>query len=162
MARALIIGPETGARMALMSRLPQRVVDKIAIDPATGCWLWTAALSRLGYGRVGWDRKARPAHRVIYELLRGTIAAGLELDHLCRIRRCVNPDHLEPVAHAENVRRADNGHWHRQKTHCPQGHPYEGDNLRFSPTGFRYCLMCKRIKVAEWRRSRRAAARAAT
>lgn len=74
-----------------------------------GCWLWTASLTGDGYGRISLGGKFGPmglAHRVAYELLVGPIPEGLELDHLCRVRRCVNPEHLEPVTHAENVRRA--------------------------------------------------------
>lgn len=70
-------------------------------DPQTGCWLWQYSVSPQGYARWG----KTYAHRRVYEQLRGPIPAGLSLDHLCRVPRCVNPDHLEPVTHAENVRR---------------------------------------------------------
>lgn len=84
------------------------------------CWtVPVAAGSRYGYVC------GRTAHRVVYETVVGPVPEGLELDHLCRNRGCVNPAHLEPVTHQENMRR---GHW-GMKTHCPQGHPYEGDNL---------------------------------
>lgn len=69
------------------------------------CWLWAAGLNRDGYGRFGVSGTKLGAHRVAYELLRGPIPDGLELDHLCRAPCCVNPDHLEPVTHRENCRR---------------------------------------------------------
>ena len=97
------------------------------------------------------------AHRVAYELQVGPIPVGLQLDHLCRVRSCVNPAHLEPVTSAENTRRG----LRAMKTHCPQGHPYAGENLLIRPTGQRRCRTChlagkragylKRIKKAESR-----------
>lgn len=70
-----------------------------------GCWVWNGAKSPLGYGRVSRDGRWQEAHRVVYEDLRGPIPKGLSLDHLCRNPSCVNPDHLEPVTHRENLRR---------------------------------------------------------
>lgn len=69
------------------------------------CWLWTGALYK-GYGRCVFEGRNQGAHRVIYKLLVGEILDGLELDHLCNIRNCVNPDHLEPVTPEENKRRS--------------------------------------------------------
>lgn len=108
-----------------------------------GCWLWTASGVKGGYGRytVGGERVL--AHRFAYELLVGPIPKGLTLDHLCRNRACVNPRHLEPVTHAENVKRGESGAWLRAKTHCPKGHPYSGDNLAICKGG-RVCRACSR------------------
>jgi hypothetical protein len=72
---------------------------------SSGCWLWTAGKTRLGYGSVPHSGKMRCAHVVMYEKYIGPVPEGLELDHLCRTKLCVNPAHLEPVTHAENMRR---------------------------------------------------------
>lgn len=77
------------------------------IDADGSCWIWTGAITAHGYGTVGIDGRTRPVHRVVYEALTGeAIPDGLDLDHLCRVRSCVNPDHLEPVSRSENVRRS--------------------------------------------------------
>lgn len=101
-----------------------------------GCWNWLAAANELGYGRF----EERAAHRVAYELLSGPIAEGLELDHLCRNPSCVRPDHLEPVTHAENMRRA-----YAEQDRCKQGHLFDEANTYVSPTGRRKCRACRRI-----------------
>ena len=91
-------------------RLPQRFWNKVKLGPG-GCWLWTASLkgpgynTGRGYASFYWAGKGQSGHRVAYEVLVGTIPDGLQVDHLCRVRRCVNPEHLEPVTHRENVRR---------------------------------------------------------
>ena len=130
---------------------------KVAITPS--CWLWTAHVSSNGYGQFRSDGKQALAHRWAYESEVGPIPEGLELDHLCRVRHCVHPDHLEPVVHAENVRRGTAGDvraaWHRAKTHCPQGHPYSGDNLYVSPEGFRKCRTCVREAQRRYQQRRR-------
>jgi hypothetical protein len=75
-------------------------VDKTAEG---GCWIWTACLNDAGYGMIGVSGKPRRAHRVVYELTYGSIPDGKELDHICRVRRCVNPNHLRPVSRRENL-----------------------------------------------------------
>ena len=129
--------------------LPQRLwakVDKAAPD---GCWLWTGA-TKNGYGAVyvGAGR-SEPAHRVAYQLLVGPIPVGLVLDHLCRNRRCVNPEHLDPVTHATNILRGT-GYSARNAavTHCPQGHAYDETNTYLHPMrGQRNCRACRREKM---------------
>jgi len=104
------------------------------------CWVWTACLA-YGYGKLtdgGKHGVSLSAHRVSYELLVGTIPDGLELDHLCRVRACVNPFHLEPVTRAENMRRAMEA-----KTHCDKGHLFDDANTRWYRGG-RRCRTCDR------------------
>lgn len=90
------------------------------------CWIWTASHSPQGYGQytITGVTSGGNAHRIAYELVKGEIPTGLALDHVCRFRGCVNPDHLEPVTWEINTRRG-----RALVTHCPQGHPYSGDNL---------------------------------
>lgn len=114
-------------------------------DPVTGCWVWTSALVN-GYGVFSvWDGRWRTvsAHRWSYERVKGAISMGLVIDHLCRNPVCVNPDHLEAVTSRVNtLRGVGPSARNAAKTHCPQGHPYEGANLYVSRGG-RVCLACR-------------------
>jgi hypothetical protein len=121
------------------------------VDRTDGCWLWTAGRDGPGYGQLKVDEQTVKAHRFSYELHVGPIPDGLELDHLCRVRHCVNPAHLEPVTHAENCRRGTVGQNMATKTHCPQGHPYEGDNLAIDRNGSRRCRACARDRTRAYR-----------
>lgn len=82
-----------------MTALPYKV------DAETGCWIGRGAQDARGYVMARVGRRTKRAHIVMYELAVGPVPAGTELDHLCRVTSCVNPDHLEPVSHAENIRR---------------------------------------------------------
>lgn len=96
------------------------------VDKTPDCWLWLGSVSpTTGYGTWALHGRKTSAHRGAYELLVGPVPEGLELDHLCRTRACVRPDHLEPVTHTENMARAV----FEPKTHCPHEHPLEGHNL---------------------------------
>lgn len=118
-----------------------------------------AARNPQGYGNVRYDGRSTSAHRLVYTLLVGPIPAGLELDHTCGNRRCVRPDHLEPVTHAENVRRGRLGAVtaarQRAKTHCPYGHRYSPENTRVGSNGSRNCRTCERDRMRRIRASRR-------
>lgn len=128
-------------------------------EPNTGCWIWLGHLNKVsGYGTIGirinGSLKTRYAHRISYEEFLGPIPEGLQIDHLCRVRCCVNPDHLEPVTRSENLLRSPLlGKASSRKTHCPRGHSYSGTNSR----GARVCNICNRIRL---RADRQKAARA--
>lgn len=127
------------------------------INKTKTCWNWTGHLSTKGYGETSIKGKKYRAHRVIYELIKGEIPAGLELDHLCRNTICVNPDHLEPVTHRENMRRAMP--FRKELTHCKQGHEFNEKNtfLFKRPKGFitRICRRCRDAGVKRWKLKKR-------
>lgn len=130
----------------------ERFWSKVDVRGPDECWLWTAGTSQEGYGQCRFGKMCA-AHRVAYVLLVGPIPEGLQLDHVCHNidlscaggptcphRRCVNPAHLEPVTGLVNYYR---GRTSPNKTHCPQGHPYAGDNLHMDGNE-RVCLTCRR------------------
>ena len=138
----------------LDSRLPDRFWRLVQPCPMTGCWLFAGGQNGRGYGQYRHDGKHSYAHRVAFVALSGEIPAGTELDHLCRVRACCNPSHLEPVQRAVNVQRGRAGEvlvagnrkrW-AQITHCPYGHEYAGANLYVSAAGTRARLKCKAIR----------------
>lgn len=112
------------------------------VDKTDTCWNWTAA-NVLGYGRFSVGGRLVSAHRFSYELEHGPIADGLQIDHLCRNTRCVNPEHLEAVTPYVNTHRSTS-HVVAQaaQTHCKNGHPLSGPNLYVSPDGKRTCRTC--------------------
>lgn len=120
------------------------------------CWLWAKGINTAGYGQFH-IKGLKPyrmvrAHIAVYEALVGPVPEGLELDHLCGIRSCINPDHLEPVTHQVNVQRGRAGAHtvlrNRAKTHCPRGHPYNKENTYYRPgNGDRGCKICRREAV---------------
>lgn len=133
------------------------------VEKTSGCWEWRAFRNARGYGQFGvgslrdGTRRLVLAHRFAYEEERGPIPQGLELDHLCRNPACVRPDHLEPVPHAENVRRGSKA----QATHCVAGHAFSQDNTYRHPrTGRRTCKECRRRRLREhYARTKAGAAR---
>ena len=115
------------------------------VNETDSCWLWTGSVDKRGYGQVRLG--PRPgrlvySHRLSYEMLVGSIPDGLEIDHLCRVHLCCNPEHLEPVTHAENMRRGK-GNGYREKTHCVRGHEFTPENTRRCGPNGRNCIACK-------------------
>lgn len=119
----------------------QRFWMKVAIVPS-GCWEWTAGLWGGGYGRFVVDGRHVQAHRWAYESLVGPIPVNLQLDHLCRNRRCVNPNHLEPVSNRENGIRGIGIASRALATHCKHGHEFTEENTNIRPNGTRRCRRC--------------------
>ena len=118
------------------------------------CWDWPGHISREGYGRIWNKKKRRPeyAHRVIYRLMVGPIPLGMELDHLCRNRRCFNPNHMQPVTHRENVLRGEGPAAEAaRRIKCRCGRKYD----RLTKEGWRICSHCRRIKMIAWRLGRK-------
>lgn len=175
---------------ALNGKLPEflaRRVEPHDRGHGSPCLEWIGAL-HVGYAWVSHEGKPQLGHRLSYEYAVGPIPAGLVIDHLCRNRKCINPDHLDPVTQAVNVRRAHpnystddmsvcpHGHpltegWYytqgtsrvcvrcirgdnarpyrgpvKDRTECPQGHPYSGDNLYITPKGSKVCRRCRNEK----------------
>lgn len=124
------------------------------------CWYWTAARGRDGYGRFYLGGHTRQAHRVAYELEVGPIPDGLQLDHLCRVRHCVNPAHLEPVTSRENTLRGTAPNIRAAQINlCARGHDFTPDNTYVRPDGTgRQCRACCRLRDRErYARSKAAA-----
>jgi hypothetical protein len=117
---------------------------------ADGCWEWSGTIDVQGYGVFAVDSHPRSAHRYSYELLVGPIPEGLQIDHLCRNRRCVNPDHLEAVtAKVNTLRSTAPSAVNAAKTHCTNGHEFTPENTYVSPRGWRKCRSC----AAEFQRA---------
>lgn len=140
---------ETGRRLwrkRASRRPPRRFEDQFKVGSPDDCWPWTGYLTRQGYCHFG----GRPAYRVAYERAVGSVPVGLTLDHLCRNRSCVNPSHLEPVTHQENMRRGMA--YAPKRSDCRNGHPRTAENTRINRNGSRVCRVCGREWIALKRR----------
>jgi hypothetical protein len=133
-----------------------KFAENVALDD-DGCWIWLGPTVHNGYGRICVNSKPSMAHRWAYEHFVGPIPQGLQIDHLCRVRACCNPDHLEPVTPLENTRR---GQGNGSKTHCNYGHPFDDSNTVWIKDGARKpcraCRECRRAFGREWTRRHRA------
>ena len=147
--------------MKSIEDLPEEFKSKIAIanedHPVMGspCWIWTGIPNAHGYGRIMYGGVRYCAHRWIYMLLVGKVPDGLELDHLCRVKRCVSPLHLEAVTHLENIRRGESpSAICRRKPCCPKcGGPYE--IVFFRGKGTRTCHPCRLAYFRRYNKIRR-------
>jgi hypothetical protein len=129
--------------------LEERFWERVSPEPNSGCWLWTGAYQTKngGYGRL-YDSpgRLRYAHAIAWELYRGPIPEGTEIDHLCRVTICVNPDHLEPVTHRENMLRGKApSAVNNRKTHCIRGHEFTAENTMHIKNGDRRCRACLKL-----------------
>lgn len=113
------------------------------VDKTNSCWNWQLSKNSDGYGNFCHDSKIVKAHIFAYTL-ENKISPGMQLDHLCRNRACVNPDHLEQVSQVENLKRGI--YWQREKTHCKHGHEFTGENTYITKEGWRNCRRCAAIR----------------
>lgn len=129
----------------LTALLWKRALPRLVPNP-DGCWIWIGAVNSNGYGNIGarvtGKLVSRSVHRVAYAAVIGTIPTDLQIDHICRVRCCANPDHLRAVTGRENMRNSEQA----LKTRCKHGHEFTPSNTFRRPNGTRECVTCKRAK----------------
>jgi hypothetical protein len=133
--------------VTILQRLLGRMVHRV-----DECWIYPGYCNKVtGYGNATYEGRRIEAHRATYEMLIGPVPGGLELDHLCRVRACCNPLHVEPVTHRVNLLRGESPSAHQAKqTHCLHGHELAGDNLWRDKRGRRYCIACRNHRSREY------------
>ena len=141
-------------------RLPVRFWQKVHPEPNTGCWLWGAHVDPAGYGRFRWDGEIAYAHRLVLNQLGQPIPGGRMVDHLCRVRACCNPDHLDVTTPYENRIRGEQGQFGALRGVCSAGHLRSPENVRINHRGYRICRLCDNAQAARAQRARRALAAA--
>ena len=128
-----------------LTDLTARFWTKVTVDPDSNCWLWTGALNSRGYGQWAVEGVSKSIHRLTYEAFRGDIPEGLTIDHLCRVKHCCNPWHMEVVTVAVNNQRKV-GAGSPSATHCLRGHEYTPENTAHNGAGNRYCRTCNNAR----------------
>lgn len=151
---------------ATQERLREVLLSGSMPEPMSGCWIWVRYRQPRGYGLLSFRGRTTLAHRAAFQSFRGPIPEGMELDHLCRVRCCVNPDHLEPVTRLTNVRRGIRPQQMRDnnpgRNHGPylvcrtKGHPLTKSNI-YESKGRRVCKECHKSRVKRYRQRRNAA-----
>lgn len=128
------------------------------VEKTDSCWLWKSTLNAYGYGVINIGGKLNMAHRMAHFIVNGddAIPPGLVLDHLCKVKNCVNPSHTEVVTQTVNARRSDSPFsLNSRKTHCPQGHPLSGSNIKRTYLGDRSCRECDvQRKRDDWNKNK--------
>lgn len=162
--------PRSIARRDVMERFWEKVdkngpIPESSMFPElkTPCWWWVCTINKKGYAKFLANGKVVRAHKFLYEKMVGKVPVGLILDHKCRVRHCVNPDHEEPVTPKENTRRGVVaqvvGQRGRDMTHCKKGHAFNENNTYHgvwkNGGKYRACRTCKRITMAKLRIKRR-------
>lgn len=139
--------------MTILQNFILKNVERIPAGDGTEHWIWTQKPQHQGYGRPKVCGSRVYAHRLAWEAFKGEIPQGLTIDHKCRTRCCVNPDHLEPVTDEENNRRKD-----AARTHCLKGgHELVESNVRVNRNGHRICIACDHVRAARRRAKKEAA-----
>lgn len=141
------------------TQIPQRVIDRalsnIDIDPERGCWISRYSVGSHGYAQIGWNEpgertQMKLVHRVAYVAVRGPIPADMTVDHMCKQRRCCNPDHLRLLSNYENGRRTDGRDW--PVGQCANGHP---NSMLEEFSGRMHCGVCYREWQLAWAKRNR-------
>ncbi len=126
------------------------------IQITDSCWLFTGCKDQRGYGMIYFGDRQMRAHRAVWQAINGPVRPGLCLDHLCRVRNCINPAHLEPVTNRENILRGEGlAAKQARQTHCKRGHELSGANLYLWRGKFRQCRTCNQARVSAWKKSHR-------
>lgn len=146
------------SRERLSRNKPHTIESLLALtEPITesGCWIFHGPLSEMGYARITINYKPIRVHRLMYEHFIGAIPEGLVPDHLCRVRCCVNPWHIEPVTSRINTLRGDGPSARQaQQTHCKRGHEFIPENTYVKRDGARNCRICLRELWKSYRKRR--------